>query len=158
MDGMATIPSAGTIKPRPLSTWEDLKRSRPLPVHFVLYSSQRVNRALCPCLVVHHCNISVIRILDPEHRQPYISLDSIFLLANKSIPLGILEFGLNREAGDYDLTLAGLEPREALWVPLKIARKVADELGLLEPLGILLDWEIRHIWSLDEGDGGLIHK
>jgi hypothetical protein len=156
MDSDSSSPSRGGI--RHLSTWEQLKSSRPLPVSFVLYPSKRTNQALCPCLVVNHCNISVIRILDPEHQQPYISLDSIFLLANKSIPLGILTHNLDREAGDYDLTLAGLEPREALWVPLKIARRVAEELDLLRPLSLLLDWKTRHIWTLDEGESGLIHK
>lgn len=108
--------------------------------------------------MVDHCNVNIIRILDPDHRQPYISLDSIFILAGKSITLGILEFGLDRNVGDYDLTLAGLEPREALWVPLKVARRVAEDVGLLEPLGTLLDWDNRHIWTLDEVDEGLIHK
>jgi hypothetical protein len=145
-------------KSRQLSTWEQLEKSRPLPVWFRLYPSRRTNKALCPCLVVQSGSISIIRILDPEHRQPYISLDSIFLLADKSIPLGILEFGLDREAADYDLTLAGLEPREGVWVPLKVARDVAVELGLMEPLSTLLDWDNRHIWSLDEGEEGLVHK
>ncbi|UZJ55396.1 hypothetical protein CBS101457_004716 [Exobasidium rhododendri] len=143
---------------RQLSTWEDLKGSRPLPVRFVLYASKRTNRSLCPCLVVNHCNINVVRILDPEYQQPYVSLDSIFLLANESIPLGILKYDLAREAGDFDLSLAGLEPREALWVPLKIARRVAEELGILRPLSTLLDWHTRHAWTLDEGEDGFIHN
>lgn len=139
-------------------TWDELENSRPLPVRFQLYASRRTNRALCPCLVVKSQGISVIRILDPEHMQPYISLDSIFLLSNRSIPTGILEFELSRDSGDYDLTLAGLEPREALWVPLKLAREIAEQVGLLEALGTLLDWDNRHIWSLDEGEAGLVHK
>lgn len=145
-------------KHRQALTWTRLESSRPLPVRFELYASKRTNRALCPCLAIHHRNISIIRILDPEHRQPYISLDSIFLLANQSIPHGILTYGLSREVGDYDLTLAGLEPREALWAPLKVARRIADELNLLEPLSMLLDWDNRYIWSLDEGEEGLVHK
>ena len=152
------MPAALRGKARQCSTWEQLESTRPLAMSFVLYASQRTNRAMCPCLVVQHRQISVIRILDPEHRQPYISLDAIFLLANRSVPLGLLEFDLHREAGDYDLTLAGLEPREAIWAPLKVARRVAEELGLLCLLGTLLDWESRHIWSLDEGEGGLVHK
>jgi hypothetical protein len=139
-------------------TWGRLETNRPFPVRFRLYASRRTNKALCPCLVVQTRGISVIRILDPEHRQPYISLDSIFLLAGKSIPSGILELDLSRDAGDYDLTLAGLEPREALWVPLKLAREIADQLGLLNALSNLLDWDNRHIWSLDEGEAGLVHK
>lgn len=150
---------AAADKGRSLSTWQDLQQNRPLPVRFALYASQRTNRALCPCLIVEKQKITVIRILDPEHKQPYLSLCSIFLLAGRSVPLGLLEFDLHREAGDYDLTLAGLEPREGIWAPLTIARRVAKELDLLPALDTLLDWEIRHIWSLDERDKeGLVHK
>lgn len=145
-------------KERQLASWSDLQSNRPLPVRFELYASKRTSQALCPCLVLQHRNVEVIRILDPEHQQPYISLDSIFILAGKSVPLGLLECDLHREAGDYDLTLAGLEPREALWAPLKVARRIAEDLNLLQPLSLLLDWDNRHIWSLDEGEEGIMHK
>jgi hypothetical protein len=36
-----------------------------------------------------------------------------------------------------------------------VARRVATELDVLEPLSNLLSWSTRHIWSLDEGDAGV---
>lgn len=46
-----------------------------------------------------------------------------------------------------------------LWVPLSIARDVADELDRLDELAALLEWETRQAYSVeDKEEGGLVHK
>lgn len=98
----------------------------------------------------------VFSILDPEHKQPFFSLDAIFLLAGLSVPSGLTRFRLRRDKGDFDLTLAGLEPREAIWSPWHVAHSVVQELDLLPALQSL--FSCRHAWSLDEDNEGLTHN
>ncbi|KDN41859.1 hypothetical protein K437DRAFT_168922 [Tilletiaria anomala UBC 951] len=65
---------------------------------------------------------------------------------------------LSSGASLLDLSLAGLEPCTELWIPLAAARRVASTYGMLEKLALLLGWNTRHAWSLDEGDAGVIHN
>lgn len=153
-----SLPSSTTTMMLTKTTWEELEQKRPLPVHFRLFPSRRPNRTLCPALTAEKNGVVVIRILDPEHREPYVSLCSLFAMAGLSPIAGLLRFGLQRDRLDYDVTLAGLEPREALWASLKLASGIAKDLGLDGPLALLLSWDLRHAWTLDEGDAGLTHK
>jgi len=46
-----------------------------------------------------------------------------------------------------------------IWVSLRIARDVAKELGVLDELSGLLEWETRKAWSVeDKEEGGIAHK
>lgn len=138
-------------------SWPAMAERRPLPVQFALYPSRKTNGILCPCLVVRHTQIELIRILDPEHKQPFFSLDGMFLLAGMSVPTGLMRFDLRRERGDYDVTLAGLEPREGIWSPFSIAQRIAMELGLSQLLKAF--FSVKHAWSLDEGElNGIVHN
>jgi hypothetical protein len=138
-------------------SWSGMAERRPLPVQFALYPSRKTNGMLCPCLVVRHRNVELIRILDPEHKQPFFSIDGMFLLAGMSVTTGLLRFDLRREKGDYDVTLAGLEPREGLWSPFNVAQRIAIELGLSQSLKIF--FSNKHAWSLDEGElNGIVHN
>lgn len=95
------------------------------------------------------------RILDPEHKQPYITLDAIFALAGLTIADGLVRFNLKRSHGDYDLTLAGLEPREGIWSPWNVSLRIAKQLDVFVQLrGLFME---KHAWSLDDGDR-ILHK
>ncbi|BGP41992.1 hypothetical protein JCM10449v2_005989 [Rhodotorula kratochvilovae] len=60
---------------------------------------------------------------------------------------------------DYSTELGGLAPVLDLWVPLKVARKVAADLGVLDELAALLEWETRGAYSVeDKEEGGLVHN
>ncbi|PWN34099.1 uncharacterized protein FA14DRAFT_68528 [Meira miltonrushii] len=138
-------------------SWSGMAERRPLPVQFALYPSRKTNGMLCPCLTVRHTNVELIRILDPEHKQPFFSIDGMFLLAGLSVPNGLLRFDLRRERGDYDVTLAGLEPREGIWSPFNVAQRIAMELGLSQLLKTF--FSVKHAWSLDEGElNGVVHN
>jgi hypothetical protein len=136
--------------------WDTLASKRPLPIQFSLYASQRVSKALCPALVVRVDGVEVVRILDPEHKEPFFSLEGIFVLAGLTIVEGLLRFDLRRDRNDYDLTLAGLEPREGIWAPWKVARDVVERLGMQHLFASLL--HCQHAWSLDEGLDGVSHN
>lgn len=156
--GNVSEKGASAMTGKNATTWDELAQRRPLPVHFRLYASRRPNKALCAALTVELRGIVAIRILDPEHREPYVSVCSLFAMAGLSLIEGLLRFGLQRDKLDYDVTLAGLEPREAIWTSLQLARNVARDLSLESPLALLLSWDLRHAWTLDEGDAGLTHK
>ena len=50
-------------------------------------------------------------------------------------------------------------PVADIWVPLPEARRVAQELDVLDELAALLEWETRAAWSVeDKEEGGLVHK
>lgn len=143
--------------------WQRLEARRPLPLHFVLHLSRRPNASLCPCLQVElpstvspGSHFTVTRILDPEHRVPYISLSPLFLASGLSIIQGLLRFSLS--PSDYDLSLAGLEPFDDLWISLPLARSIAAELDLLPSLAAILDPKTVLAWSLDEFGEGLSHN
>lgn len=88
--------------------------------------------------------------------MPYITLTPLFLTAGLTPLSGLLRFGLSPTA--YDVSLAGLEPWDDLWVSLPLARTIAAELGLLPALAAILDANIAAAWSLDEFDEGLSHN
>ncbi|GJN92949.1 hypothetical protein Rhopal_005993-T1 [Rhodotorula paludigena] len=72
-------------------------------------------------------------------------------------PQGLLRFELDNVG--YSTTLGGLAPVFDLWVPLSIARDVADELDRLDELAALLEWETRQAYSVeDKEEGGLVHN
>lgn len=46
-----------------------------------------------------------------------------------------------------------------IWVSLRTAREVAEELEVLDELAGLLEWEGRKAWSVeDKEEGGMVHK
>ncbi|ETS62957.1 hypothetical protein PaG_02726 [Moesziomyces aphidis] len=143
--------------------WEQLEARRPAPLRFVLHHSRRPNGSLCPCLEVNLSSSSpstpyytVTRILDPEHRVPYITLCPILAAAGLTILQGLLRFDLTPPA--YDVSLAGLEPWDDLWISLPLTRSIAAELGLLHNLAAILDPTTSLAWSLDEFAEGLLHN
>ncbi|CEH16017.1 hypothetical protein CBOM_05893 [Ceraceosorus bombacis] len=147
-----------STSPRRLKTWKDLSDRRPLPLRFLLLPSNRPGGKLCPSLCVHINGHVIVRIMDPEHSEPFVSLAAILHSAGLTVAEGLLRFGLRRDRMDFDMTLAGLEPWDEIWVPLATARRVAESLNILEPLASLLSWSTRHVWSLDEGSSGLVHN
>ncbi|GAA5862633.1 hypothetical protein JCM1840_002618 [Sporobolomyces johnsonii] len=101
--------------------------------------------------------VEVLRILDPEHREPFVSLARIFLACGITPIEGLLRFELERPT--YDCTLGGIAPFFDLWVSLKVARDVARELGVLDELAGLLEWETRRAWSVeDKEESGIVHN
>ncbi|SPO23244.1 uncharacterized protein UTRI_01922 [Ustilago trichophora] len=143
--------------------WQRLEARRPAPLRFVLHLSRRTNASLCPCLEVDlpsssspHTFYTVTRILDPEHRTPYITLSSIFFAANLTLISGLLRFNLSPVS--FDLSLAGLEPWDDLWIGLPLARHIASQLGLASALAAILDGRSSAAWSLDEFEDGLSHN
>lgn len=70
---------------------------------------------------------------------------------------GLIRFNLLRSA--FDVDLAGLAPFVDVWAPLADARRIADELGVLDALAGLLDWSTRRCWSVfDAEEDALLHK
>ncbi|KAJ1027318.1 hypothetical protein NDA18_003327 [Ustilago nuda] len=152
-------PSGPSPFSNPVSTttelWQRLEARRPLPLRFVLSLSCRPNASLCPCLQVDLQSttvsgryFTVTRILDPEHRVPYISLTPLLLASGLSLIEGLLRFSIPLTS--YDLSLAGLEPFDDFWVSLPLARSIATELDLLPSLAATLDPKAALAWSLDE--------
>lgn len=164
MGGLAAFCDTGSSSN---DVWKRLEAGRPAPLLFVLHPSRRPNASLCPCLQVelptapstthHTTTTAVTRILDPEHRIPYITLSPIFSATGLTLIQGLLRFQLNPTTA-YDLSLAGLEPWDDLWVTLPLARHVAQELGMMPVLGRILDPRISLAWSLDEFGEGLSHN
>ncbi|SPO34756.1 uncharacterized protein PSFLO_00227 [Pseudozyma flocculosa] len=174
--------SGASVRPvdEPLSDlWATLSSNRPVPLRFVLLPSRRPNKALCPALQAtlatppppppppvegqpqryRDRSYTVTRILDPEHKQPYISLAPLLLAGGRTLVSGLLEFDLSLQDGDYDVHLTGLEPFDDIWTPLPLAAQVARQLGLHHRLGALLDRRTRQAWSLDEGgEAGIVHN
>ncbi|KAG0142080.1 hypothetical protein CROQUDRAFT_50815 [Cronartium quercuum f. sp. fusiforme G11] len=105
--------------------------------------------------------IDVVRILDPEHRSPFIALGRLLALVQPvSIsPLAALDVlrELPKASGNlkpvYSLLLNGLAPFPDLWITLPLARDIAKRYGLLQSddsglLAHLLDWQTRAVWSV----------
>ncbi len=99
---------------------------------------------------------TVTRILDPEHRTPYITLTPLFHAAGLTLVQGLLRFSLPPTS--FSLSLAGLEPFDDLWISLPLARSIASSLNLLSALSALLDTKMALAWSLDEFSEGLSHN
>ncbi|TKY87140.1 hypothetical protein EX895_003817 [Sporisorium graminicola] len=168
---MASAPSSSHAPlgpPNPLAQpfgtthelWHLLEARRPVPLRFALHLSRRPNAALCPCLqadlpAATGC-FTVTRILDPEHRVPYITLSPILHAAGLTLVQGLLRFQLS--SSSFDLSLAGLEPWDDLWISLPLARSIATELGLAAPLTAILDTRSAPAWSLDELEQGISHN
>ncbi|KAF6767131.1 hypothetical protein PSEUBRA_002793 [Kalmanozyma brasiliensis GHG001] len=140
--------------------WTRLSTRRSSPLRFVLRLSRRPNAALCPCLETTLTSPSgtftITRILDPEHRTPYITLSPIFLSSGLTPIQGLLRFALPPTS--FDLSLAGLEPFDDFWVTLPVARRIASDLTLLPSLAAILDPKTSLAWSLDEFSEGLSHN
>lgn len=143
--------------------WNRLEARRPLPLRFILHLSRRPNASLCPCLEVDLPSPSppsgvftVTRILDPEHRTPYITLSPLFHSSGLTLIQGLLRFSLPPTS--FSLSLAGLEPFDDIWVSLPLARSIASSLDLLHALSALLDPRTALAWSLDESSEGLSHN
>ncbi|KAI5477326.1 hypothetical protein MNV49_006468 [Pseudohyphozyma bogoriensis] len=101
--------------------------------------------------------IEVYRIIDPEHQETFVSLARVFAALSISPLEGIIMFDL--KSPTYDATLAGIAPFNDLWVPLKVAREVADALDVLDELAGLLEWESRGAYSVeDKEEGGVVHN
>lgn len=94
---------------------------------------------------------------DLIYREPFISLARI-LLACAITPIeALLRFPHVAKA--YDTTLGGIAPFVDLWVPLQLARQVVLELGRLDELEALLDWDSRRAWTVEDREvEALLHK
>ncbi|GAA5864815.1 hypothetical protein JCM3774_004238 [Rhodotorula dairenensis] len=92
-----------------------------------------------------------------QDAEPFISLARILLACSITPIEALLRFP---HVGDaYDPTLGGLAPFHDLWVPLQLARQVVDELGRLDELEALLDWESRRAWTVeDREEDALLHN
>ncbi|SNX83139.1 uncharacterized protein MEPE_01845 [Melanopsichium pennsylvanicum] len=148
---------------RPEELWQRLEARRPASLRFSLHLSRRPNASLCPCLEATIPSLiepskfhTITRILDPEHSIPYLTLSPLLLAAGHTIISGLLHFNLC--SASYDLSLAGLEPWDDLWVSLPLARHLAAELRLSEVLAGILDVRTGPAWSCDEFDEGLSHN
>ncbi|GAA5820992.1 hypothetical protein JCM10212_006411 [Sporobolomyces blumeae] len=101
--------------------------------------------------------LSVWRILDPELREPFVSLGRLFLASGLTPIEGLLRFEVEKPT--YDCTLGGIAPFYDVWVPLETARAVARDLGRLDELAGLLDWDSRKAWTVDDKEeGSLVHN
>ncbi|GAA5986827.1 hypothetical protein JCM5350_005254 [Sporobolomyces pararoseus] len=155
-----------------------------LPLRFTLLRPLSGSSSPCPCLSVslpfqststpsisststghtedltrggQRPSIEVFRSLDPEPREPYISLGRIFLACGLTPIEGLLRFKLERP--DYDSTLGGIAPFYDIWVSLRDAREIAKELGVSNQLSGLLEWETRKAYSVeDKEEGGITHN
>lgn len=147
--------------------WQRLEARRPAPLRFVLHLSRRPNASLCPCLQVElassfattwgdRTSFTVTRILDPEHRIPYITLSPLFYAGGLTLIQGLLRFSL--APASFDVSLAGLEPWDDMWVTLPLARNIAAQLGLHSVLAEILNPRTALAWSLDEFEAGLSHN
>ncbi|CBQ71956.1 conserved hypothetical protein [Sporisorium reilianum SRZ2] len=155
---MASMSSSSL--PSSTELWQLLEARRPSPLRFALHLSRRPNAALCPCLQTHLLtrtgSFTVTRILDPEHRVPYISLSPLFHAAGLTLVQGLLHFDLG--SSSFDLSLAGLEPWDDLWASLPLARSIASSLKLDTALAAMLDARTSAAWSLDERERGVSHN
>ena len=89
--------------------------------------------------------------------EPWVSLGRLFAATDTTPLAGLIRFNLRRPA--FDVDLAGLAPFVDMWVPLADARRIADELGVLDELAGLLDWSTRRCWSVfDAEEDALLHK
>ncbi|GAA5934899.1 hypothetical protein JCM10213_007891 [Rhodosporidiobolus nylandii] len=101
--------------------------------------------------------VEVVRTLDPENREPFVSLSRLFLACSLSPLEGLLRFSLDPLS--FSLSLGGLGPFLDLWLPLSPAREIAAELGRLDELDGLLEWDTRAAWSIeDREEGGVVHN
>ncbi|GAA5854998.1 hypothetical protein JCM5353_002017 [Sporobolomyces roseus] len=92
-----------------------------------------------------------------SHREPFISLSRIFLAVGITPIEGLLRYKLERPT--YDCTLGGIAPFYDIWVSLRTAREVAEELEVLDELAGLLEWEGRKAWSVeDKEEGGMLEN
>ena len=152
-----TLCSMATTSIDTSALWTLLAAKRPLPLRFSLHLSRRPNSSLCPCLQLSLTpTLTLTRILDPEHRVPYITLSPLLHSAGLTLIQGLLRFQLSPTS--FDLSLAGLEPWDDLWISLPLARTVAAELGLASVLAAILDSRTNLAWSLDEFEAGLAHN
>lgn len=143
--------------------WQRLEARRPSPLRFVLHLSRRHNAALCPCfeaeipsLTSPSTSFTVTRILDPEHRVPYVTLSPMFHAAGLTLIQGLLRCNLSLSS--FDVSLAGLEPWDDLWISLPLARSIASRLELSSALASILESKSAPAWSLDEFNQGLSHN
>ncbi|KAI8449340.1 hypothetical protein BY996DRAFT_4543901, partial [Phakopsora pachyrhizi] len=157
----------------------------PLPLRFDLVKtfSYRFDSPMVPILFVRtpyhvqlteaepsedsESSLDIVRLLDPEHLEPFVSLARLLLLA-KPNPISatkiLKELAEEPQSSNFDckkthsLILNGFAPFPDIWVTLPIARKFAIRYGLLETpskskseaglLSNLLSWKTRSIWSL----------
>ncbi|GAA5940461.1 uncharacterized protein JCM15063_002333 [Sporobolomyces koalae] len=102
-------------------------------------------------------SFEVYRLLDPELREPFVSIGRVFLACRITPVEGLLRYGLEKPA--YDSTLGGIAPFYDIWVPLRKAREIALDLGVLEELAGLLELGTRKAWSVeDKEQGGMVHN
>ncbi|SCV73750.1 BQ2448_6180 [Microbotryum intermedium] len=103
-------------------------------------------------------SVEVYRILDPGNKEPFVSLSRIFLACQISPLEGLLRFKLVRPT-DYDSSLGGIAPFRDIWVPLKLAASISDELNAADELSALLEWSTRKAFTVeDKEEGGIVHN
>ncbi|SGY26250.1 BQ5605_C018g08712 [Microbotryum silenes-dioicae] len=103
-------------------------------------------------------SVEVYRILDPGNKEPFVSLSRIFLACQISPIEGLMRFKLVRPT-DYDSSLGGIAPFRDIWVPLKLAASIANELHVADELSALLEWSTRKAFTVeDKEEGGIVHN
>ena len=112
-----------------------------LPLRFSLCPSLRSGVQLIACVSARLNGIDVVRLLDPEPREPFVALGRLFAAAGLTPIRSLARFKLRKPAYDVDLArLAPFKEREKdaalysrpqdIWAPLADARRIADELGV----------------------------
>lgn len=80
-----------------------------LPLRFSLQPSIRSANTLVACVSVKlRDNVSIVRLLDPEHREPYVGVGRMFRAMGMTPLGGLIRFDLRKPG--YDVDLAGLAP------------------------------------------------
>lgn len=117
-----------------------------LPIRAAQAQSNRSNSNAAEC--------KIYRLLDPEYQEPFVSLAAIFR-ANSMTPLqGMERFKLKKPIYDSNLSFA---PFPELWVPLKLAQSISEELGRAQELEGFFE-AISAYSLLDKETGDLVHK
>ncbi|CED85017.1 hypothetical protein [Phaffia rhodozyma] len=124
----------------------------PQQLTYLLLPTESISPQLSPVLAATLNRVTIFRTLDPEHGEPFVS-GSLLLLSQSIPPSELLTRWRIQSPLGYNIHLSGLNPFPDFWIPLKTARQIAKDLGLLRDLGNLLDWSTRRMSSWFEGVG-----
>lgn len=127
-----------------------------LPVNFQILSGKSAKSPVCPVLTTTLNNVQIIRTLDPEFLEPFVSAGRLFEACNLTIIDGLVQFDLRLPFYDTDL---GMGLFTDIWLPLNRCRRIAQKLGVFDQLSTLLDWSSRKAYTLDDRTANeLVHN
>jgi len=138
-------------------------RRPPLPVRFVLLPSAQDPARPAAYLASTLSGLPVLRSLDPTPAGEPLVTSSLLLLALGRPPSDawslLLPHRQRQRSLPIELDLAGQAPVEAdVWLPLALARALAQALEVDDLLAGLLSWRTRRCASWLEPGGILAHK